>query len=104
MEHTVQSSPRVQPSPGASGRSPELEAFLREFLGEFPWQIDVSDWSGLRYQIGLNQPHWRNEPLRMHFGTPDSAQDVLTLRPLRFLDRFLAGDVQLSGNLYLLSE
>jgi cyclopropane-fatty-acyl-phospholipid synthase len=104
MEHTVQSSPQAQPSARAPGRSTELEVFLREFLGEFPWQIDVSDWAGRRYQLGLNKPHWKGGPLRIHFGTPAAARDILAVRPLAFLDRFLAGEVELSGNMYLLAE
>lgn len=104
MEHTAPSNAGVQAHAGSSALSPALESFLRDLLSGFPWQLDVSDWTGRRYLLGLNQPHWRGSPLCVHVGTPAAARDLLGLRPMEFLDRFLAGEVEMTGNLYLLAE
>jgi cyclopropane-fatty-acyl-phospholipid synthase len=88
----------------AASLSAAVEDFLRRLLPTFPWELDISDWTGRRYSVGLKQPHWRGCPLRIQIGTADAARDLLAVHPLGFLDRFLTGEVEMSGNLYLLQE
>jgi cyclopropane-fatty-acyl-phospholipid synthase len=84
--------------------SGDLERFLRGILGAFPWEVQFEDWTGRRYELGRKAPHWRGLPLRIRIGTPAAARDLLGLRALRFLDRFLAGEVDMTGNLYHLQN
>jgi cyclopropane-fatty-acyl-phospholipid synthase len=88
----------------AASLSTAVETFLRRLLPTFPWELDVSDWTGRQYSIGLKQPHWRGCPLRIRIGSIAAARDLLAVHPLGFLDRFLAGEVEMSGNMYLLQE
>jgi cyclopropane-fatty-acyl-phospholipid synthase len=104
MESPASGSLRLPTSDTAARLSPRVESFMQRMLTAFPFQIDVSDWTGRRYSIGLAQPHWRGCPLRVHIGTPASARDLLAARPLSFLERFLAGEVEMSGNIYILQQ
>ncbi len=89
------------PSPGTDQ---QLKAFLRDTLGAFPWRIRVSDWTGQQYSLGLGEPHWRGLPLEVHLRSKAAGHDLLSLNALAFLDRFVRGEVDLRGNLYLLSD
>ena len=91
----------VVPSPGTDQ---QLKAFLRDTLGAFPWRIRVSDWTGQQYSLGLGEPHWRGLPLEVHLRSKAAGHDLLSLNALAFLDRFVRGEVDLRGNLYLLSD
>ena len=86
------------------GTAQQLQAFLRNTLGAFPWPIRVSDWTGQEYSLGLCEPHWRGLPLEVHIRSKAAGQDLLSLNAIAFLDRFLQGEVDLRGNLYLLSN
>ena len=86
------------------GTAQQLQAFLRDTLGAFPWRIRVSDWTGQEYSLGLCEPHWRGLPLDVHIRSKAAGQDLLSLNAIAFLDRFLQGEVDLRGNLYLLSN
>ncbi|MBW2999322.1 class I SAM-dependent methyltransferase [Candidatus Woesearchaeota archaeon] len=87
---------------GASKTSVRLKEFASELLSEFPWEINIKDWTGKSYSLGLGKKHWRNEPLNIHFKTEAAAKDLLSFRALRFLERFVEGDVDMDGNMYLL--
>ena len=89
------------PSPGTAQ---QLKAVLRDTLGAFPWRIRVSDWTGQQYSLGLGEPHWRGLPLDVHLRSEAAGHDLLSLNALAFLDRFVRGEVDLRGNLYLLSD
>ena len=88
----------------SSGTAQRLRTFLRDTLDGFPWQIRVSDWAGEEYSLGRCEPHWKDLPLDMHIKSRAAGQDLLSLNGLAFLDRFVQGEVDLSGNLYLLSD
>ena len=86
------------------GTAQQLKAVLRDTLGAFPWRIRVSDWTGQQYSLGLGAPHWRGLPLEVHLRSKAAGHDLLSLNALAFLDRFVRGEVDLRGNLYLLSD
>ena len=83
------------------GTDQQLKAFLRDTLGAFPRRIRVSDWTGQQYSLGLGEPHWRGLPLEVHLRSKAAGHDLLSLNALAFLDRFVRGEVDLRGNLYL---
>ncbi|MBW2256384.1 MAG: class I SAM-dependent methyltransferase, partial [Deltaproteobacteria bacterium] len=56
------------------------------------------------YTAGGDAAHWCGHDLHMTLGSPAAGQDLLDLDGMRFLERFLEGEVDLEGNLYLLSE
>jgi cyclopropane-fatty-acyl-phospholipid synthase len=78
--------------------------FLTEALAAFPWPILISAWDRQPFAVGGNQPHWCGKPLSVHFATPAAARDVLRLNGLGFLERFVRGEVDLTGNLYVLTH
>lgn len=94
-------SPRKSSSRDLAGR---LQAFLEQSLARFPYEIVVTDWKGYSYSVGLKQPHWRGLPLEIHLKTEAGGRDLLALNPLGYLDRFVAGEVDMSGNIYVLAS
>jgi cyclopropane-fatty-acyl-phospholipid synthase len=90
-----------------SGRSGDtasrLRAFLEEALADFPWEIIFTDWTGQTYSIGQGQAHWRGCPLEIELKTELPGRDLLALNPLGYLERFVAGEVDMRGNIYLLA-
>lgn len=81
----------------------DLEAFLTASLKEFPWRIEVTDWHGAAYAIGKGERHWRGESLRIAVRTEMAGRDILALRGLEILERFVGGSIEMTGNLYLLT-
>ena len=81
---------------------------MRDLLGTrldgFPWPIEIRDWRGDHYALGGAEPHWTGRTLHIEVRTPGAGDDVLRLDGLRFLERFLAGEVELSGNLYAIPK
>lgn len=96
---TKATSPRI-PHDATALRCKE---FLQAALSTLPWQIRVSDWTGDAYAVGKEKPHWYGAPLDLRIGTPRVAEDILSFDAMSVLERFVAGEADLSGNLYLLS-
>ncbi len=92
-------SPR-ESSRDTAGR---LQAFLETSLAEFPYEFIITDWKGYSYPVGLKRPHWRGLPLEIHLKTEAGGKDLLGLNPMGFLDRFVAGEVDMAGNIYVLA-
>ena len=69
----------------------------------FPFAIEFSDWTGRAYTLGKGEPHWYQEPLRIHIMTALAAKEILSLNGIRFLERFLDGEAEIDGNIYLLN-
>jgi cyclopropane-fatty-acyl-phospholipid synthase len=93
---------RRQTLPGRDTAA-RLQAFLEEALRQFPYEIIITDWKGYSYSLGLKQPHWRGAPLEIHLKTKAAGKDLLALNALGYLDRFVAGEVDMAGNIYLLA-
>ena len=81
-----------------------LEAFLLEILSDFPWELKFTDWRDRTYSIGRREPHWRKAPLSIHLKRQEPGKDLLNVNPLGFLEHFVAGDVDMEGNLYVLAD
>ncbi|MBZ0117603.1 MAG: class I SAM-dependent methyltransferase [Sandaracinaceae bacterium] len=86
-----------------AGTAAQVEAFFRESFPAFPWRMIVTDWTGRTYELGRGDAHFSGAPLRITLRTEEAGKDILRLDGMRFLERFLEGDVDLSGNLYALS-
>ena len=85
---------------GRNKPSLALREFLEGVLGDFHWPLEVTDWLGERYALGGTEPHWSGRILRVHLKTPAAGRDLLRIDGMRFVERVLAGEVDLEGNLY----
>lgn len=81
-----------------------LRSIYSDLLTEFPDQVNVTDWTGVSYSLGKGSQHWRGIPLNISIKTREAAKDLLGMNGMRFLERFTAGEVDMAGNLYLLSD
>ncbi len=99
----VDSGPTAPPATShRSRRSVALQDFLTRTLCEVPHRIAITDWQGNRYDVGRDAPHWSGDHLRVHIKKESAGKLLLKLDVMGFLERFLAGEVDLEGNLYLL--
>ena len=85
-------------------RSAALQDFLEQALRDLPWRVVISDWTGRTYVAGGDAAHWSGQDLRVTIKTEAAGRDLLRLDGMRFLERFLEGDVDLIGNLYILTD
>ncbi len=82
----------------------EVRLFLERLLKAFPWRVHVQDWTDTSYDLGGDATHWSgHESLDLRI-TPQASRDLLALDIMRFLERFLEGEVGIEGNLYLFAE
>jgi cyclopropane-fatty-acyl-phospholipid synthase len=81
-----------------------VHEFLARGLCEFPWRIVISDRQNRTYTIGGNREHWCGQPLQIRFNSDRGIHDVLALNGQGVLEDFVRGDVDMSGNLYVLTE
>lgn len=76
---------------------------LVSMLRRFPWRIEVADWTGDRYRLGGDEPHWFGAPLSVRFREAGPGLRLLAFDGRGFLEDFLAQRVDLEGNLFLLT-
>jgi hypothetical protein len=81
-----------------------LHARLVSTFEEFPYLVRVRDWNGYEFEFGGRKTHWSRQPLYIHIKTAAAGRDASALNGLGFLERFRNGEVDLTGNLYVLSE
>ena len=81
-----------------------VHEFLARGLSGFPWRIVISDWQNRTYAIGGDREHWCGQPLQIRFNNERGIRDVLGLNGQGVLEDFVRGDVDMSGNLYVLSQ
>ena len=84
--------------------SARLESMLIGSLARFPWPITVRDWEGHYYTTGGAAPHWCGKPLHFHFTSAAAGRDALARNGLGVLEAFIRGEVDISGNLYVLTH
>ena len=82
----------------------QVRAFVQQKMSDFPWLVVVRDWTGATYPAGGNEKHWSPGSLEVTLKTEHAAKTLLAHDALGFLDRFLEGEVDLTGNLYLLTD
>lgn len=97
-----------QSSPiGLRARQPpagRLRDFTRTALVDCPWRVEFRDWTDASWHAGGDAPHWSGQPLAVTLRTEAAGRALLARDVLRFLDLHLAGEVDLEGNLYALSD
>ena len=81
-----------------------VRTMIQSTLSELPWEVRVEDWCGNRYRAGGTEAHWAGIPLEITIKTEAAAKVLLAYDGMRFLEKCLEGEVDLEGNLYLLSE
>jgi len=81
-----------------------LELFTTTTFSEFPWQIEIKDWTGRNYSVGQGKSHWYPKPLQIIIHTQRAAKDLLALNALGFIERYLEQEVDIEGNFYLLTS
>jgi len=79
-------------------RSAALQNFLENALRDLPWRVVISDWTGHTYAAGGSEAHWCGQDLRVAIKTEAAGSDLLRLDGMRFLERFLEGDVDLQSS------
>ncbi|MCP4284070.1 MAG: methyltransferase domain-containing protein [Gammaproteobacteria bacterium] len=84
--------------------SEKLQSTLSSSLANFPYEIRVKDYAGEHYTIGRRQEHWAKKPLLLSVKTADAARSVIDTDVLGTLDYFLKDEIDLQGNLYVLSD
>lgn len=88
----------------SAGVAQRFEAMTVRTLRDFPWPVHFADWTGRRWSAGGNAPHWSGAPLEVTLHTEASARALLRGDVMGFLDRHLAGEADLEGNLYVISD
>src|SRR5262249_9239138 len=73
-------------------------------LRGFPWRVEFHDWKGAAWRAGGDQTHWSSEPLTVTLRSEAAGRALVAGDVLRFLDLYLAGEADLEGNLYVLSD
>ena len=81
-----------------------VHEFLADGLSRFPWRVVISDWQDRTYAIGGDREHWCGQPLQIRFNNTRGIRDILTLNGQGVLEDFARGDLDISGNLYVLSQ
>ena len=77
---------------------------INSAFGKFPFLVHVTDSRGNKFEFGKRDQHWRNEHLKIHLKTVKAEKAMAGLDGLQFLELFRNGQIDMSGNLYLLSE
>jgi cyclopropane-fatty-acyl-phospholipid synthase len=97
----------LSPSSRARGR-PLLAERARDLVARklecFPWPIRYQDWTGRSCALGCDAPHWCGEPFEITIKTEAAAKTLLAYDAMGFLEKYLQGEVDLDGNLYVLSD
>ena len=82
----------------------QLRKRLESTFKDFPYRVIYSDWTGDEVALGEGKAHWAVKPLHIHIKTVAAGRAAIALDGLRFLERFRNGEIDMTGNLYLLSE
>ena len=88
----------------SNDRPNRLKNALESPFGGFPYLVRIRDSCGQEFEFGKGAQHWCEKPLVMHLKTPRAEKATARLDGLEFLELFRTGQIDLSGNLYLMSE
>ncbi len=90
-------------SPRSEDPFAAVQALTERVLSDFPWAIHFRAAERV-WQVGRGEAHWGGGPLEIELYSRAAAERMLAYDPLGFLDKFLEGEVELRGNLYLLAD
>lgn len=94
--------PKLSPTPAVTVN--RLQDFLSKALAGFPWLLNVVEPDGKEYSFGGDKVHWCGQPLTVKLHTDAVVRDLMSLNGFTFLERFLVGEVDLTGNLFILTD
>lgn len=98
-----QNAERTEPS-APDPLASRVRTFMESTLSGLPWRVRVHDWTGTRYEAGGDAAHWSgHEALELRLSQA-AGRDLLGLNAMRFLERFVDGEADMEGNLYLIPE
>jgi cyclopropane-fatty-acyl-phospholipid synthase len=97
------SGPRPDARRGSSVAD-RVRALTESALRDFPWRVQFHDWKGTAWRAGGDEAHWSGEPLTVTLRSEAAGRALVAGDVLRFLDLYLAGEADLEGNLYVLSD
>ena len=98
-------APAVRQGAGSSAAVAErLVAMTTETLRTFPWPVRFQDWTGRRWSAGGSAGHWSGPPLEVTLHSEAAGRALLARDVMGFLERHLAGEADLEGNLYVVSD
>lgn len=89
---------------GATAVAGRLADMTLQALRTFPWTVRFEDWTGRRWTAGGDAPHWSGLPLDVTIHTEAAGRALLAGDVMGFLERHLAGEADLEGNLYVVSD
>ena len=81
-----------------------VRAFTESALRDFPWRVQFHDWRGASWRAGGDEVHWSGEPLTVILRSETAGRALVARDVLRFVELHLAGEADLEGNLYVLSD
>ena len=87
-----------------AGVAERVRALTERRLEGFPWSVRFEDWRGRSWSVGEGRAHWSGQPLAVSIHTEAAGRTLLRGDVLGFVRCFLAGDVDLDGNLYVASD
>jgi hypothetical protein len=96
-----QLSPKIGDMDFASVR---LKEQLESTFEDLPFLMRIKDSRGQEFEFGKGVHHWREEPLKIHLKSVKAEKVTANLDGLQFLELFRTGQIDLFGNLFLLSE
>lgn len=102
-QHHVSENP-TDPGTGADPLAGKVRRVVQTTLADLPWTVRVHDWTGAHYDAGGQAAHWSgHDALELRI-TPKAGRDLLGLNAMRFLERFVDGEIEMDGNLYLIAD
>ena len=108
MSTDVRSGPEAVAAPSGNRRgasiAEQLGAMTVATLRDFPWPVQFQDWTGRRWSAGGSASHWSGPPLEVTLHTEAVGRALLARDVMGFLERHLAGEADLEGNLYVVSD
>jgi len=73
-------------------------------LDGFPWHVRVHDWAGHVFSSAATQTHWSDQPLDITLKCSEAGSALLARDGLMLARLFLRGQIDLEGNLYVVSD
>jgi cyclopropane-fatty-acyl-phospholipid synthase len=81
-----------------------VQDLVERALRDFPWPVYFQDWTGRRFRTGGTAVHWSGGELEVTLHEPAAGRALVRGDVMGFVEHFLAGRVDLEGNLYIVSD
>ena len=81
-----------------------VRAMTQGALAAFPWPVSFRDWAGGTWKAGGDAAHWSGRELEISLRTEAAARALEARDVVGVIERHLAGEIDLEGNLYVVSD